>query len=97
MKVIKKMKTVKIDTEYRNYVKTSAIPQKITMTQFVESAIDIRKHLTEQAKVGGVCDENIQEFIDWLLDSQSFQDQIIMYAEAFLENQKAIEEALQKD
>ena len=97
MKVIKKIKTVKIDTEYRNYVKTSAIPQKITMTQFVESAIDIRKHLTEQAKVGGVCDENMQEFIDWLLDSQSFQDQIIEHAGVWVENQKSLEEALKKD
>ena len=97
MKAIKKMKTVKIDTEYRNYVKTSAIPQKITMTQFVESAIDVRKHLTEQAEIGGVAKEQTQEFIDWLLDSQSFQDQIIEHAGVFVKSQKAIEEALHKD
>jgi hypothetical protein len=97
MKAIKKMKTVKIDTEYRNYVKTSAIPQKITMTQFVESAIDVRKHLTEQAEIGGVAKEQTQEFIDWLLDNQSFQDQIIEHAGVFVKSQKAIEEALHKD
>ena len=97
MKAIKKMKTVKIDTEYRNYVKTSAIPQKITMTQFVESAIDVRKHLTEQAEIGGVVKEQTQEFIDWLLDNQSFQDQIIEHAGVFVKSQKAIEEALHKD
>ena len=68
---------IPVSSEYHKYIKTSAIPQKITMTQFVESAIDVRKHLTEQAEIGGVAKEQTQEFIDWLLDSESFQDQII--------------------
>lgn len=97
MKQKTKKHNIPVNIEYHNYVKTFAIPQKITMTQFVESAIDIRKHLTEQAEIGGIAKENMQKFIDWLLDNQSFQDQIIVHAEVFVENQKELEAALKKD
>ena len=54
-------------------------------------------NISSQAEIGGVAKQDMQEFIDWLLDSESFQDQIVMHAEAFIEDQKAFEEALKKD
>ena len=97
MKQKTKKHNIPVSSEYHNYIKTSAIPQQNTMIEFVEIAIDVRKHLTEQAEIGGVAKEQMQEFIDWLLDSESFQDQIIEHAGVFVENEKAIEEVLHKD
>lgn len=88
---------ISIDNQRHLWLSSNNTAMKLKKYQLNQYAVDLLKHIVEQAKVGGVCDENMQEFIDWLLDNQSFQYQIIMHAEAFLENQKALEEALKKD
>ena len=88
---------ITIDDQRHLWLSSNHTAMKLAMYQLNQYAVDLLKHIVEQAKVGGVCDENMQEFIDWLLDSESFQDQIIMHVEAFIEDQKAFEEALKKD
>ncbi len=88
---------ISIDDQRHLWLSSNNTAMKLKKYELNQYGIDILKHIVEQAKVGGVCDENMQEFIDWLLDSESFQDQIIMHAEVFIEDQKEIEEALKKD
>jgi hypothetical protein len=54
-------------------------------------------NISSQAKIGGIAKENMQEFIDWLLNCQNFQNEIIKYAGIFLETHKAKEKLLKKD
>jgi|694.fasta_scaffold35982_10 hypothetical protein len=94
---MKKRIGIDIEKGEHNQIKSQASLLEMSIGRYLLFCHQTTTNLSSQAKVGGVCDENMQEFIDWLLDNQSFQDQIAMHAEAFLENQKAIEEALQKD
>ena len=88
---------IAIDNQRHLWLSQNHTAMKLKMYELNQYAVDLLKHIVEQAEIGGVAKQDMQEFIDWLLDSESFQDQIIKHAEAFIENQKALEEALKKD
>ena len=88
---------IAIDNQRHLWLSQNNTEMKLKKYQLNQYGVDLLKHITEQAEIGGVTKEQTQEFVDWLLDSESFQDQIIKHAEVFIENQKALEEALKKD
>lgn len=88
---------VSVDTKRHLWLSQSHTAMNLAMYELSQYGIDILKHITEQAKVGGVCDENMQEFIETYLTSEVVKNDIIQYAEVFVENQKELEAALKKD
>ena len=89
------MKQEKIECKIASNIKadmqsTQRLMRFKTIGEYLTFCHQIIINISSQAKIGGIAKENMQEFIDWLLDSQSFQDQIIMHAEVFIKNQKAI-------
>jgi 3-dehydroquinate dehydratase len=97
MKQKTKKYNIPVDRQRHLWLSQNHTAMKLAMYELNQYAVDLLKHITEQAEIGGVAKEQTQEFIEWLLDSESFQDQIIVHASAFVETQKALEEALKKD
>ena len=92
-----KIQQIAIDNQRHLWLSQNHTAMKLKKYELNQYGVDLLKHIVEQAEIGGVAKEQMQEFIDWFLDSQNFQDQIIMHAGVWVENQKAIEEALKKD
>ena len=88
---------IAVDSQRHLWLSQNHTAMKLKKYQLNQYGIDILKHITEQAEIGGVGREQMQEFIDWPLDSQSFQDQIVVHAEVWVENQEALDEARKKD
>ena len=94
---MKKRIGIDIEKGEHNQIKSQASLLEMSIGGYLLFCHQTTTNLSSQAEIGGVAKQDMQEFIDWLLDSESFQDQIIKHAEAFIENQKALEEALKKD
>ena len=85
-----------VDNKRHLWLSQNNTAMNLKKYQLNQYGIDILKHIVEQAKVGGVCDNNMPEFIETYLTTQVVKNDIIKYAEIFVKNQKAIEEALDK-
>lgn len=97
MKQKAKKVNITISNKYHYQAKNASAKYEFSQKDFAETAINSFLHTLQQAEIGGIAKEQMQEFIDWLLDSQSFQDQIIEHTKVFIENQKELEAALNKD
>jgi hypothetical protein len=96
------MKQEKIECKVPSNIKadmqsTQRLMHFKTIGDYITFCHQTTANICNIAKEQGVEMEDMQEFIDWLLDNQSFQDQIIEHAGVFVKSQKAIEEALHKD
>lgn len=88
---------IDIDNQRHLWLSQNHTAMKLKKYQLNQYGIDILKHIVEQAKVGGVCDENMQEFIKTYLTSEVVKNDIIQYAEVFVEIQKKLEEELEEE
>jgi hypothetical protein len=87
--------TILIDDQRHLWLSQNHTAMNLAMYELNQYGIDILKHITEQAEIGGVTKADIQEFFKTFVASQVVKNDIIEYAEVFVENQKAIEEELE--
>lgn len=93
---MKKRIGIDIEKSEHSQIKSQASLLEMSIGSYLLFCHQTTTNLSSQAEIGNVAKEHMQEFIDWLLDNQTFKDQILQYAEVFVENKKAIEEVLKK-
>ena len=97
MKQKTKKVNITIGNECHYQAKNACAKYKFSQKDFAETAINSFLYTLQQAEIGGVAKQDMQEFIETYLANQVIKNDIIQYAEVFVENQKDIEEALKKD